>query len=74
MNIWSFFRVIHANSSCCVPLSQKDVEEEKERPSVKCYDGENNKVILKMCVEYTIYVDDHLGLPCIQSSIYYELL
>ena len=45
-----------------VIVSHEDVKEEK------------NKIILYFKIEYTIYVDDHLGLPHIQSCIYYDML
>ena len=64
----------HVNSSCCVPLSQEDGEREKEMALVECDKGETDEVILKMFVEYTLYVDDSFRLPQLVISIYYDLL
>ena len=64
----------HVNANCCIPLSQENVEQEKEIASIECDKGEKDEVILKMFVEYTLYVDNHFGLPQLVISIYYDLL
>ena len=47
----------YGNDRWCVPFLQEKGDEEKEIAKDEDDNGANDEVILKMCTEYTLYVD-----------------
>ena len=49
----------HVNDNWCVLFLQEEGDEEKEIAEDEDEKKENDEVIVKMCVEYTLYADGH---------------
>ena len=53
---------------------QENEDEEKEIAEDEDDKGENDEVILKMCVEYTLYVNGHLCNGQLVIFFFFDLL